>query len=117
MENFFGIYGGRIVVNLAVKTCFTYSIKNSESSSSLVLKRIFNLLNSNPFPLLKFIEIIEEEIGVKAIKSYKSIQQEDVKANSADISKLQKWIGFRLEISIKERISFFIRWFKNYYLD
>ena len=60
---------------------------------------------------------MEEEIGIKAIKRFKSIQPGDVMATSADISKLHKWIGFSPEISIEDGISFFIRWFKNYYLD
>tara|TARA_B100000161_G_C33557799_1_gene419042 strand:- start:3474 stop:4511 length:1038 start_codon:yes stop_codon:yes gene_type:complete len=95
----------------------SFDSKNPEASSSFAPHRIFNVGNSNPVSLLKFIEIIEEEIGIKAIKRFKSIQPGDVMATSADISKLHKWIGFRPEISIKDGISFFIRWFKNYYLD
>ena len=49
---------------------------NPNPSSSNAPFRVFNLGNSNPTNLLEFIEILEKELGIKAIKEYLPIQKE-----------------------------------------
>ena len=89
---------------------------NPDGSSSFAPHRIFNLGNSNPVNLSDFIQIIEEELGIKAIKNYKELQPGDVISTAADITKLRDWVGFSPEISINTGIQLFVKWFKDYYL-
>ena len=89
---------------------------NPDGSSSFAPHRIFNLGNSNPINLSDFIQIIEEELGIKAIKNYKELQPGDVISTAADITKLRDWVGFSPEISINTGIQLFVKWFKDYYL-
>ena len=42
--------------------------------------------------LLKFIEILEENLGKKAIKNFEPLQPGDPLETFADVSKLEKWI-------------------------
>ncbi len=87
-----------------------------EASSSFAPHRIFNLGNSKPVNLGDFIQIIEKELGMKAIKIYKELQPGDVISTAADITKLKDWVGFNPEISINTGIKLFVKWFKDYYL-
>ena len=84
-------------------------------SSSWAPYRIFNIGNSNPTPLMKFISCIEEELEIKAIKTYLPMQPGDVKSTYADSLALEKWIDFKPRTSIKNGIKKFIHWYKSYY--
>ena len=64
---------------------------------------------------MRFIEILEYELGVKAIKNMKPMQPGDVKSTFADISKLNAWISYRPNVSFEEGINLFAKWFKEYY--
>jgi UDP-glucuronate 4-epimerase len=77
--------------------------------------RIFNIGNSQPVPLMQFIETIEDELGKKAIKKMMGMQAGDVKITSADTSELNRWVNFKPNTSIKEGVKRFVDWYKNYY--
>ena len=77
--------------------------------------RIFNIGNSHPVPLMQFIETIEDALGKKAIKRMMGMQAGDIKITSADTSELNQWINFKPNTSIKEGVTRFIDWYKNYY--
>ena len=77
--------------------------------------RIFNIGNSQPIPLMQFIETIEEALGKKAIKKMMGMQAGDVKVTSADTSELNHWVNFKPNTSIKEGVKRFVDWYKNYY--
>ena len=88
---------------------------NPDPSSSYAPHRIFNVGNSNPINLLNFIEILEEEFGIKAIKEFLPMQPGDVKETESDISALQEWIDFCPETSLQAGINKFATWFLDYY--
>ncbi len=77
--------------------------------------KIFNIGNSNPTPLMEYIKAIEESLGIKAIKEFLPMQPGDVEATSANCEKLEHWIGYKPSTSVKEGVSRFIDWYKNYY--
>lgn len=77
--------------------------------------RIFNIGNSQPVPLMQFIETIEDALGKKAIKKMMGMQAGDVKVTSADTSELNHWVNFKPNTSIKEGVKRFVDWYKNYY--
>jgi len=77
--------------------------------------RIFNIGNSQPIPLMQFIETIEEALGKKANKKMMGMQAGDVKVTSADTSELGQWVNFKPNTSIKEGVKRFVDWYKSYY--
>ena len=77
--------------------------------------RIFNIGNSSPVPLSEYIEAIEEAVGVKAIKEFLPMQPGDVPATAADTSSLEEWIDFKPSTTIKEGVSRFVNWYREYY--
>ena len=64
---------------------------------------------------MQFIEVLEETIGMKAVKNFTEIQPGDVEITYADCSKLRDWIDFRPQTSLIEGIKKFVDWYKNYY--
>ena len=95
----------------------SYDFKNQDSSSSWCPHQIFNLGNNNIVNLMDFIEILESELGKKAIKKFEPMQPGDVKETYADTSKIFKYIGFKPYTDIKDGIKKFTTWYKNYYLN
>lgn len=76
---------------------------------------IINLGNNKPIQLMKFISIIERELGKKANKKMMSIQPGDVKKTYANISKAKKLLNFKPKTSIEQGIKNFVEWYKNFY--
>jgi UDP-glucuronate 4-epimerase len=76
---------------------------------------IFNLGNNSPVDLLRFIEILEKKIGIKANKHMLPMQPGDMYETYADISKSEKVLGFHPKTNIEEGLSRFVDWYKIYY--
>jgi UDP-glucuronate 4-epimerase len=77
--------------------------------------RIFNIGNGNPIQLSKYINAIENKLGIISDKNYLEMQPGDVLCTSANTDELFKWIEYRPQTSIKDGISEFVDWYKNYY--
>lgn len=86
------------------------------STSPTAPYRIYNIGNSEPETLERYIEVIEECIGRKAVKNYLELQPGDVVETFADISGLQRAIGFRPQTSIEKGLRHFVNWYRAYHL-
>jgi UDP-glucuronate 4-epimerase len=79
--------------------------------------RVYNIGNNQPVELLRFIEVIEEKLGREAIKEFLPLQPGDVPSTCADISHLQRDIGFRPNTSIESGVNRFVDWYLEYFED
>ena len=77
--------------------------------------KIYNIGNSAPVNLISFIETIEMELGIKAIKEFLPMQPGDVLKTYADVSELKTDFGYEPETSLEKGIESFIKWFRSYY--
>ena len=77
--------------------------------------RVFNIGNSQPTELLRFIEVMERALGLKAIKDFQPMQPGDVMATAADTSALQKWINFKPSTPVEDGIHRFAQWYCDYH--
>ena len=77
--------------------------------------RIYNIGNSNPTPLMDYIDAIEKCIGVKAKKEFLPLQMGDVPSTSSDCSELESWIGYKPHTSIYNGVKKFIDWYREFY--
>jgi UDP-glucuronate 4-epimerase len=75
---------------------------------------IYNLGGAESVPLLKFIELIERELDMRAKKNLMPMQAGDVPETTADWSKAKRELGFQPSTSIEEGIKEFIAWFKEH---
>ena len=87
---------------------------NPDPSISFAKHKIFNVGNGNPIKLMEFIELLELSIGKSAKKVFKPMQKGDVMATSANIKKLNDWVGYEPKISLVEGINKFVNWYKGY---
>ena len=77
--------------------------------------RVFNIGNSQPIELLRFIEVMEQALGKEATKDFQPMQPGDVVATAADTQALEKWVGFRPSTPIEEGVDRFAGWYKDYF--
>ena len=72
---------------------------------------IFNLGESETIELSKLIELLEENLGKKAIIERKPMQPGDVPVTFADISKARKLLNYNPQTKIEDGIPKFTEWF------
>ena len=72
--------------------------------------RLFNIGQSQPIELIRFIELLEQALGSPAIKVYQPMQPGDVVATAADTSALQDWIGFKPRTALEQGLEQFAAW-------
>ena len=77
--------------------------------------RVFNIGNSQPTELLRFIEVMEQALGREAIKDFQPMQPGDVVETAADTSALEQWVGFKPSTSIETGVDAFARWYRDHF--
>ncbi len=77
--------------------------------------RLFNIGNSQPTPLMDYIEALESALGLEAEKNYLPIQPGDVPATSSNTCELDSWVGFKPNTCIIEGVKRFAEWYREYY--
>jgi UDP-glucuronate 4-epimerase len=90
-------------------------VSPNDSISPVAPFRIVNIGNSEPVRLLDFIDIIEEKLGKKAQRIYLPMQPGDVPATWANADLLHELTGYQPHTDIREGVSAFVDWFRDYY--
>jgi UDP-glucuronate 4-epimerase len=90
-------------------------IADGDSLSPVAPYRVVNIGNSDKVRLLDFIDAIEQELGIKAIRNYMPMQMGDVPATWADASLLRSLTGYQPQTDFRDGIARFVAWFRDYY--
>ncbi len=77
--------------------------------------RVFNIGNNRPVPLMRYIEVLEENLGRKARKNMLPMQPGDVAATWASVDDLVADVGYRPDTPIEVGVARFVEWYKDYY--
>ena len=77
--------------------------------------RLYNIGNHNPVELMRFIELLEECLGKKAVRNYLPMQPGDVPATYADVDDLIKDVNYSPGTPVETGISKFVEWYKQFY--
>jgi UDP-glucuronate 4-epimerase len=77
--------------------------------------RLYNIGNNRPVELMRYIELIEECLGRKAIHNLLPLQVGDVPDTWADIEDLQRDTGYAPSTPVEVGIERFVRWYLEYY--
>jgi UDP-glucuronate 4-epimerase len=77
--------------------------------------RLYNLGNHRAEPLMRFIGVIEQALGLKARIDFQPMQPGDVQATYADIAASQRDLGFQPSTPIDEGIPKFVAWYRDYH--
>ena len=89
--------------------------KNPEQSSSWAPYRLFNVGGNKSISVLKFVDLIEEEIGMKANKKMYPMQPGDVIETYADTFSLESILKNKKQTNLEDGIRKFITWYKEFY--
>jgi UDP-glucuronate 4-epimerase len=93
----------------------SWSAQQPDPSSSHAPYRIYNIGNNQPVALLRFIEVLEQAIGIEANKHLLPLQPGDVLETYADISDLTEAVGYVPKTPIEIGIPRFVEWYLQYY--
>jgi UDP-glucuronate 4-epimerase len=77
--------------------------------------RLYNIGNQKPVDLMRFIELIEENLGRKAEKNLLPMQPGDVRDTWADAGDLAADVGYRPSTPIEEGVKRFVDWYVEFY--
>jgi UDP-glucuronate 4-epimerase len=86
-----------------------------DPATSWAPHRLFNIGNSNPTPLMAYIEAIEAALGRQAEKRLLPMQPGDVPATAADTTALEAWTGFKPNTPVREGVARFVAWYREFY--
>ncbi|HET7674210.1 MAG TPA: NAD-dependent epimerase [Gammaproteobacteria bacterium] len=77
--------------------------------------RIFNIGNNNPVNLMRYIEVLEKNLGVTAQKNMLPLQIGDVPETYASVADLEAEVGYRPATPVETGVANFVAWYKEFY--
>jgi UDP-glucuronate 4-epimerase len=77
--------------------------------------KLYNIGNSHPEELTYVIALLEKEFGRVAEKEMLPMQPSDVEATYADVTALERDIGFKPATRIEEGITRFAKWYREFH--
>lgn len=77
--------------------------------------RVYNIGNDQPVQLLRFIELMEQNLGRTVEKRLLPMQPGDVPDTWADVSALRRDVGYAPNTSIEEGVKRFVAWYREYH--
>lgn len=103
------------VVDRPAEPDASWNAAEPDPSSSSAPWRIYNIGNSKPVELMRYIRALEDALGIKAKLELLPMQKGDVYATEADTTALEKLTGFRPKTSVEEGVKRFVEWYRGYY--
>jgi UDP-glucuronate 4-epimerase len=77
--------------------------------------RVYNIGNDQPVQLMRFIELLEQNLGRTVEKRLLPMQPGDVPDTWADVSALRRDVGYAPGTSIEDGVARFAEWYRDYY--
>lgn len=92
-----------------------YDPMQPDPATSPAPYRIYNIGNDQPVQLLRFIELLEKNLGREAQKNLLPMQPGDVPDTWADVSALRRDVGYAPSTSIEDGVAKFVAWYREFY--
>jgi len=92
-----------------------YDAFNPNPGSSSAPYRIYNIGNQQPVQLNRYIELIEQCLGRKAIRNLQPLQPGDVPDTCADVEELIADVGYAPKTPVEVGVERFVSWYRSYY--
>jgi UDP-glucuronate 4-epimerase len=88
---------------------------NPDPATSSAPYRIYNIGNNAPVELSRYIEVLEDCLGKKAVKNMLPLQPGDVPDTFADVEDLVRDVGYKPATPVEVGIRRFVDWYLEYY--
>ena len=92
-----------------------WTVETGTPASSSAPYRVYNIGHGSPINLMKFIEAIENELGIKAKKNFRGMQAGDVYQTYADTKDLFDVTGYKPQVGVTEGVAKLISWYREFY--
>ena len=92
-----------------------YDPKAPDPGTSDAPYRVYNIGNDRPVQLLRFIELMEQNLGRNVEKRMLPMQPGDVADTWADVSALRRDVGYAPSTSIEDGVAKFVQWYREYH--
>ena len=92
-----------------------WSSDEPDSATGRVPYRLYNIGSNNPVELLRYIELLEESLGMKAERNLLPLQPGDVPDTYANVDSLIADVDYRPSTPIEVGITRFVDWYRGYY--
>ena len=76
--------------------------------------RLFNIGAEQQVELLRYIEVLEQCLGKKAIMEMLPLQPGDVPDTEADVTDLAEAVGYKPKVTVEEGVAAFVDWYRGY---
>ncbi len=86
-----------------------------DTASSSAPYRVLNIGNSNPVPLTRYINAIEQELGITARRVSLPMQPGDIPMTHADCSELEQLTQYRPMVNVEEGVKKFVQWYRGFF--
>jgi UDP-glucuronate 4-epimerase len=93
----------------------TWSGDAPDPGTSSAPYRIFNLGNSQPVALRRFVQVLEECLGTRAQTRLQPPQPGDVPVTFAEMTDLCRATGFAPSTPIEDGVARFVAWYRDYH--
>ncbi|MCH7628735.1 MAG: NAD-dependent epimerase [Proteobacteria bacterium] len=91
-----------------------WDARNPDPATSDAPYRIYNIGNNAPVKLTEYIEALEQAIGRKATRNLLPLQAGDVPDTFADVSDLERDLGYKPRTTVQEGVAAFVEWYRSY---
>jgi UDP-glucuronate 4-epimerase len=85
------------------------------ATSGVAPWRILNLGNSSRVELMRYIDVLQETLGRKAVLNLMPMQMGDVARTEADIRETRDVLGYAPSTAIEAGVARFVEWYREYY--
>lgn len=92
-----------------------YDPKAPTPGTSSAPYRVYNIGNDQPVQLMRFIELLEENLGRHVAKNLLPMQAGDVADTWADVSALRRDVGYAPGTTIEHGVAQFVAWYRDYF--
>lgn len=93
----------------------TFSGDASNSETSNAAYKLYNIGNNQSVELMRFIEVMENCLGMKAEKNLLPMQPGDIPITYADVDDLARDVDFKPNTPIEVGVERFVSWYRSYY--
>ncbi|MEN8130846.1 MAG: NAD-dependent epimerase [Pseudomonadota bacterium] len=92
-----------------------WSSDQPDPATSKAPYRLYNIGNNQPVELMRYIEVLEEQLGKKAQQNLLPLQPGDVPDTYADVEDLVRDVAYKPDTPIETGVQRFVEWYRDYY--
>ena len=102
-------------VDIPATSNVNWNSKEPDPATSKVPWRVYNIGNNRPVKLMDYIDALEKALEKKAKINFLPLQIGDVPDTYANVDNLIKKFNYKPSTSVIQGISYFVKWYKEYY--